>query len=54
MHYEAHCSKDEGEKDASFKGNSLAPARIPLPGGHKIKAIACGLHHTVLMTNMGM
>ncbi|XP_047524361.1 E3 ubiquitin-protein ligase MYCBP2 isoform X3 [Pieris napi] len=53
IQYEAHCSKDEGEKDAGFKGSSLTPARIPLPGGHKIEAIACGLHHTVLLTHMG-
>ncbi|XP_038216347.1 E3 ubiquitin-protein ligase highwire [Zerene cesonia] len=53
LQFEAHCSKDDVEKDASFKGSSLPPARIPLPGGHKVEAIACGLHHTVLMTHLG-
>ncbi|XP_050683096.1 E3 ubiquitin-protein ligase MYCBP2 [Leptidea sinapis] len=50
---EPSTSKDDMEKDTPFKGSSLAPARIPLPGGQKIEAIACGLHHTVLLTHTG-
>lgn len=43
----------EVEKDLGIKGSCLAPARIAVPGGHKIIAVACGLHHTVLLTEHG-
>ncbi|KPJ10311.1 putative E3 ubiquitin-protein ligase MYCBP2 [Papilio machaon] len=41
------------ERDAGVKVNSLPPARIAVPGGHRIVAIACGLHHTVLLSDNG-
>ncbi|XP_013162054.1 PREDICTED: E3 ubiquitin-protein ligase MYCBP2 isoform X3 [Papilio xuthus] len=44
---------DKGERDTSVKVNSLPPARIAVPGGHRIVAIACGLHHTVLLSDNG-
>nr|XP_049693135.1 E3 ubiquitin-protein ligase MYCBP2 isoform X3 [Helicoverpa armigera] len=41
------------ERDAALKVSSLPPARVAVPGGHRIAAVACGLHHTVLLTEHG-
>lgn len=43
----------ESERDASVKMSCLAPARVVIPGGHRIVAVACGLHHTVLLSEHG-
>lgn len=41
------------EREAGVKVTSLPPARVAVPGGHRIVAVACGLHHTVLLTEHG-
>ncbi|CAB3259025.1 unnamed protein product [Arctia plantaginis] len=51
--YESAAGGSEGERDASLKVNCLPPARVAIPGGHRIVAVACGLHHTVLLTEQG-
>lgn len=43
----------ESERDASVKMSCLAPARVVIPGGHRVVAVACGLHHTVLLSEHG-
>ncbi|KAJ0183671.1 hypothetical protein K1T71_000094 [Dendrolimus kikuchii] len=50
--YEGHTGP-ETERDASLKVSSLPPARVSVPGGHKVSAVACGLHHTVILTEHG-
>lgn len=44
---------ERSDRDAAVKLNSLPPARIAVPGGHRVVAIACGLHHTVLLSQNG-
>lgn len=41
------------ERDLAIKITCLPPARVAIPGGHKITAVACGLHHTLLITDRG-
>lgn len=48
-----HAGCAEGERDASMKVSSLAPARVAVPGGHRVVAVAAGLHHTVMLTEHG-
>ncbi|RVE51528.1 hypothetical protein evm_003798 [Chilo suppressalis] len=48
-----HAAGSEAERDASIKVSSLPPARVAVPGGHRVVAVACGLHHTVLLTEHG-
>ncbi|XP_059059876.1 E3 ubiquitin-protein ligase MYCBP2 [Achroia grisella] len=43
----------EVEKDPSVKVSCLPPARVPIPGGQRVKSVACGLHHSVLLTENG-
>ncbi|XP_064076475.1 E3 ubiquitin-protein ligase MYCBP2 [Vanessa tameamea] len=43
----------ESEREASVKVSCLAPARVVVPGGHRILAVACGLHHTILLSEHG-
>ncbi|CAH2103304.1 unnamed protein product [Euphydryas editha] len=43
----------EAEREASVKVSCLAPARVVVPGGHRIVAVACGLHHTILLSEHG-
>ncbi|KAL0852359.1 hypothetical protein ABMA28_000560 [Loxostege sticticalis] len=55
-HYEGsplHAAGSEAERDASMKVSSLPPARVAVPGGHRVVAVACGLHHTVMLTEHG-
>ncbi|KAJ8737325.1 hypothetical protein PYW07_000596 [Mythimna separata] len=51
--YESQAASSEVDRDASIKVSCLPPARVAVPGGHRIAAIACGLHHTVLITEHG-
>ncbi|XP_045784545.1 E3 ubiquitin-protein ligase MYCBP2 [Maniola jurtina] len=37
----------------TVKVNCLPPARVVVPGGHRINAVACGLHHTMLLSELG-
>lgn len=37
----------------TVKINCLPPARVVVPGGHRIVAVACGLHHTMLLSEHG-
>ncbi|XP_028043251.1 E3 ubiquitin-protein ligase MYCBP2 isoform X2 [Bombyx mandarina] len=50
--YEGHSSGLD-DRDTSFKVSCLPPARVAVPGGHRVAAVACGLHHTVLLTEHG-
>ncbi|XP_069365103.1 E3 ubiquitin-protein ligase MYCBP2 isoform X3 [Maniola hyperantus] len=45
-------SGPDSEREA-VKVNCLAPARVVVPGGHRIVAVACGLHHTMLLSELG-
>ncbi|XP_052746686.1 E3 ubiquitin-protein ligase highwire [Bicyclus anynana] len=45
-------SGPESERE-TVKVNSLAPARIVVPGGHIIVSVACGLQHTILLSEHG-
>ncbi|XP_048488841.1 E3 ubiquitin-protein ligase MYCBP2 [Plutella xylostella] len=47
------CGPLDPERDTGSKMSCLPPARVAVPGGHRIAAVACGLHHTVLMTEHG-
>ncbi|CAH0578389.1 unnamed protein product [Chrysodeixis includens] len=51
--FEGPVSSSEVERDSSIKVSCLPPARVAVPGGHRIAAVACGLHHTVLLTDHG-
>ncbi|XP_052752649.1 E3 ubiquitin-protein ligase MYCBP2 isoform X3 [Galleria mellonella] len=51
-HYDSHAGS-EGERDASLKVSCLPPARVAIPGGQRVSSVACGLHHTVLLTEHG-
>ncbi|CAH1647847.1 unnamed protein product [Spodoptera littoralis] len=48
--FEGAAASSEMDRDASLKVTCLPPARVAVPGGHRIVAVACGLHHTVLLT----
>ncbi|CAH2243754.1 jg7138, partial [Pararge aegeria aegeria] len=37
----------------TLKVNSLSPARVVVPGGHRIVSVACGLQHSVLLSEHG-
>ncbi|CAH2036099.1 unnamed protein product, partial [Iphiclides podalirius] len=53
---EAACAGPSGadaERDAGVKVSSLAPARVAVPGGHRVVVVACGLHHSLLLTEHG-
>ncbi|KOB65851.1 Esrom, partial [Operophtera brumata] len=43
---EGQASDSDVERDAAIKVSCLPPARVAIPGGHRIAAVACGLHHT--------
>ncbi|XP_037299798.1 E3 ubiquitin-protein ligase highwire-like isoform X4 [Manduca sexta] len=43
----------EMDRDPNLKMSCLAPSRVAVPGGHRVAALACGLHHTVLLTEHG-
>ena len=45
--------REEGEKEASGKLTSLGPGRVHLPGDCRVSAVACGLHHTLLLSTSG-
>lgn len=51
--YEGHLNTSELDRDSSLKISCLPPARIAMPGGHKVINIACGLQHTVMLTEHG-
>ncbi|KAH9644214.1 hypothetical protein HF086_008703 [Spodoptera exigua] len=51
--FEGAAASSEMDRDASLKVTCLPPARVAVPGGHRIVAVACGLHHTVLLTEHG-
>ncbi|XP_050560251.1 E3 ubiquitin-protein ligase MYCBP2 isoform X7 [Spodoptera frugiperda] len=51
--FEGAAASSEMDRDASLKVTCLPPARVAVPGGHRIMAVACGLHHTVLLTEHG-
>ena len=42
-----------GDKEAAGKLTSLPPGRVQLPSGVKISGLACGLHHTLLLSSTG-
>ncbi|XP_060809498.1 E3 ubiquitin-protein ligase MYCBP2 [Amyelois transitella] len=43
----------DAEREANVYVSCLPPAKVSIPGGHRITAIAAGLHHTVLLTEHG-
>lgn len=43
----------ELEREASVKVSCLSPARVIVPGGHRVVSVACGLHHSVLLSEHG-
>ena len=45
--------REEGEKEASGKLTSLGPGRVHVPGDCRVSAVACGLHHTLLLSTSG-
>ncbi|XP_041987793.1 E3 ubiquitin-protein ligase highwire [Aricia agestis] len=51
--YEGHSSTMDADRESSLKVSCLPPARVAVPGGHRVSAVACGLHHTVLLTEHG-
>ncbi|XP_063374022.1 E3 ubiquitin-protein ligase MYCBP2 [Cydia amplana] len=51
--YEGHSTASEAERDGSLKVSCLPPARVTVPGGHRVVAVATGLHHSVLLTEHG-
>ena len=45
--------REEGEKEPGGKLTSLGPGRVHVPGDARVSAVACGLHHTLLLTTSG-